>query len=800
MEVVAGVALPALAAGAVIVVAYDVPAAREVLTSAVRGDGHGALPVVVGFSVVFALASARYVGRRLPAWVAVLPALALSLGTMIVAAHAAATAPDAADLPHERRLDALVAEYAVRHGGRAVGLFACAMLGAFAAILLGRRARSVGPLAPGALRPVVALVGVLAALAGAAALGLHFGGGTDGPAAWIALVPSTLASLGVLLAARADVRAAPLVQLAVGSALVAGLVGAAAVAELPPNPEWLAGRSSGVSETVLLKLWEETSRRRAFCAALFVVPVVVAAFMGMRASLLAAAAAAPRAPFVLAVVAIAPPLLLTQDRVEARTHARVFAQVARELGALPGRPVADCDLPAGTLLVELAPALPDFELERPATIHAGGDLQARWIKGTAARFDRLSGDAALRVSGPYVADAVALSLPSAACGARVLLPVLPRHAHGPLPVMAGDRVLHLDVRDPARPTLRWMVEDLVHSEVSLADVRGRPQLDALFRDQWRMLGGHLDPADRRFDQAVVTVAPDAELASVLPFVEALQSVRRTTTSAGVTRDVASFQITLQTPDTRPRRPPDAGARRALEAARAATAKGDPAGAGRSAEAGLLVCAGGVCPLDLHAALFALLGGSRAASGAASEAADAYQQALLLDPAFALDADAPAAAALALTSARARPRPALAVEVVAHGWARPEDARAAIERISPGLLLCVLAHEPREARVSLSVDREGTVRRDPDVGGLVPGGPAGCLAAVVGAGEVPPPDRGGVGRLRLRVTLGGAPPAPGSSPTPPSGLPPAVPQPPVPVPPPAPPRPPPGGPQEVPSGI
>jgi hypothetical protein len=235
-----------------------------------------------------------------------------------------------------------------------------------------------------------------------------------------------------------------------------------------------------------------------------------------------------------------------REKAAARAHEHAVAASAAD----PGTPVTDPALPAGVVEVDLVPIHWDLPLEEPATLRAGA-RRAPWAPGAPARFDALTParPAPLSVRGPYVAEAVALTAPTGARGARVSVRAVPLSPPGPPrdpPGMAPEKRLEIALRTPESISLTWKQGFVVIAE-DLIPRASPAALGARITAAWKQQRNHFDVMDRRRDPAIARVGPGDSFEDIVYLSEALLSPQREMRADGVTRLIPAFRVSVQPP-------------------------------------------------------------------------------------------------------------------------------------------------------------------------------------------------------------------------------------------------------------
>ena len=258
-------------------------------------------------------------------------------------------------------------------------------------------------------------------------------------------------------------------------------------------------------------------------------------------------------PFILATLGVCAGLMAAGRAglwlVERReiAAARDEAAVLAEAAAHPGTPVVDEALPVRVVEIDLVAVSPDLELREPATIRAG-KLTAAWKPDHPAHFTGLAADRFHPVSltGPYLIESVSFQLPAGSHGARLAvraLPVEPRREPSWPAGGAPEKVMVIELTGTGAPTVRWRVGSTVISEFDCG--RLRQSLADHIEFEWQVNRSHFDPSDRKFDQAIVRVAPTSSFPEVAPVVLAVLATKRRQNVGGDLRTVPAFVLSVQ---------------------------------------------------------------------------------------------------------------------------------------------------------------------------------------------------------------------------------------------------------------
>jgi len=114
-------------------------------------------------------------------------------------------------------------------------------------------------------------------------------------------------------------------------------------------------------------------------------------------------------------------------------------------------------------------------------------------------------------------------------------------ADTPKPI-APEPVLHVDMREPARFVLRWIVEGTVErsTEVRRAADRSFAELTAAVQAEWDTRGAHHGARDPERDRATLETADDAPYEDIVAVMDAVYRVKRVGTGVAV----PAFMISL----------------------------------------------------------------------------------------------------------------------------------------------------------------------------------------------------------------------------------------------------------------
>jgi hypothetical protein len=232
-------------------------------------------------------------------------------------------------------------------------------------------------------------------------------------------------------------------------------------------------------------------------------------------------------------------------RREARLLEAHRAAVARTARA-PGAVVEDPTLPAGVVVVDIVPADAEMPLFAPATLRVGGRHEL-WAPDEPAWFDDLPRDRrhTVVVVGPYLVAGSSITVPPGDRGGRVAIAAIPIEASLPPqtePGFAPEKFLQLDAPSPERLVLGWRQGSTRITEHTLAGGEGLVERLAL---EWRAVGEHRDPSDRKIDQIVIRIPPTASFGEVFPLVEAALATERDMMLGGVRRRVPVFGVSVQ---------------------------------------------------------------------------------------------------------------------------------------------------------------------------------------------------------------------------------------------------------------
>lgn len=251
---------------------------------------------------------------------------------------------------------------------------------------------------------------------------------------------------------------------------------------------------------------------------------------------------------LLAVLLLGGWLLKRRADANQREHAAALARASRE----PGVVVVDPVLSPGVLEVELIPAGPSIELSVPATILVGRE-GLRWSPGGRTRFQDMAGKRDQRVSviGEYLVEGPSLDIPQGGSGARVALRAIPIDASSVGPPF--EKQLEILTTDPSDFLLVWKQSTVVVAESKVPRAGGRDALAARVEVEWKQMGSHRDPADRKLDRAVIRAPSGALFYEIFPLVDAILATKRSMILGGEGRVIPAFDVSVQPAITSPAR-------------------------------------------------------------------------------------------------------------------------------------------------------------------------------------------------------------------------------------------------------
>jgi biopolymer transport protein ExbD len=118
-----------------------------------------------------------------------------------------------------------------------------------------------------------------------------------------------------------------------------------------------------------------------------------------------------------------------------------------------------------------------------------------------------------------------------------------------------EKQLHIEMRSPEKFVLMWKQagtvistidvprKDDVHQEGALKVVR-YPDLAAKIDSEWKTVGAHRDPSDRKFDQAILHTDNETAYVYVIGVIDAIYQAHRPFAVGGKTEQVPSFNVTF----------------------------------------------------------------------------------------------------------------------------------------------------------------------------------------------------------------------------------------------------------------
>ena len=118
-----------------------------------------------------------------------------------------------------------------------------------------------------------------------------------------------------------------------------------------------------------------------------------------------------------------------------------------------------------------------------------------------------------------------------------------------------EKQLHIEMRSPEKFVLMWKQagtvistidvprKDDVHQEGALKVVRF-PDLAAKIDSEWKTVGAHRDPSDRKFDQAILHTDNETAYVYVIGVIDAIYQAHRPFAVGGKSEQVPAFNVTF----------------------------------------------------------------------------------------------------------------------------------------------------------------------------------------------------------------------------------------------------------------
>lgn len=114
-----------------------------------------------------------------------------------------------------------------------------------------------------------------------------------------------------------------------------------------------------------------------------------------------------------------------------------------------------------------------------------------------------------------------------------------------------EKELHVEMKGERKFTLVWKegttvvnTIDVDRKEVAVGDDVTYPDLAKKIKAEWTANGSHRNPADKKFDRAVLHTDNSTEFKHVVAVLDAVYSAERDFTAGGPTEKVPAFQVTF----------------------------------------------------------------------------------------------------------------------------------------------------------------------------------------------------------------------------------------------------------------
>jgi len=118
-----------------------------------------------------------------------------------------------------------------------------------------------------------------------------------------------------------------------------------------------------------------------------------------------------------------------------------------------------------------------------------------------------------------------------------------------------EKQLHLEMRSPDKFVLIWKQAGTVISTIDVPrkdDLRTEgttkivryPELAAKIESEWKTVGSHRDPTDRKFDQAILHTDNETAYVYIIGVIDALYQAHRPFNVGGKTEQVPAFNVTF----------------------------------------------------------------------------------------------------------------------------------------------------------------------------------------------------------------------------------------------------------------
>ncbi len=114
-----------------------------------------------------------------------------------------------------------------------------------------------------------------------------------------------------------------------------------------------------------------------------------------------------------------------------------------------------------------------------------------------------------------------------------------------------EKELHVEMRGERKFQLVWKegttvvnTIDVDRKEVAVGDDVTYPDLAKKVESEWKANGSHRNPADKKFDRAVLHTDNSTEFKHVIAVLDAVYAAEREFTAGGPTEKVPAFQVTF----------------------------------------------------------------------------------------------------------------------------------------------------------------------------------------------------------------------------------------------------------------
>ena len=118
-----------------------------------------------------------------------------------------------------------------------------------------------------------------------------------------------------------------------------------------------------------------------------------------------------------------------------------------------------------------------------------------------------------------------------------------------------EKQLHVEMRQPDKFVLIWKQAGTVISTIDVprkddlqmegaTKVVRYPELAAKIESEWKTVGSHRDPTDRKFDQAILHTDNETPYVYIIGVIDALYQAHRPFNVGGKTEQVPAFNVTF----------------------------------------------------------------------------------------------------------------------------------------------------------------------------------------------------------------------------------------------------------------